>query len=170
MKQLLLSLLIVGVGITLSGCSGSRKNLDRGSFYSAQPESFQASSIDIVALTEISMISSYDNISKIRVYIDVFDSYNSKIKFPGFFRFELFEFQPRSADPKGNRIFFWKDQDLTDPQTNCRFWRDALRSYEFDLTLDRALNKSSRYVLLVTCTTVSGERLTDQRIIKYRSR
>ena len=96
---------------------------------------------------------------KIKAYVSLSDSFGCQAKSPGVFRFELYEAVPRSAEPKGKRIFIWRpDIDLTDPAENNKHWRDFLRAYEFDLYLESA--GEGNYILQVTCLCPTGRRLS----------
>ena len=82
--------------------------------------------IDIMPLTEF--VSSGDTQSKMNIYVSLIDPFGSPIKSPGMFRFELYEYMQRSAEPKGKRFKIWPDIDLTDPVSNNDYWRDFLRA------------------------------------------
>ena len=90
--------------------------------------------------------------------LDIFDS---RIKAPCRFRFELYEFLPRSSQKLGTRIFMWEEFDLTGAKANNAAWKDHLRAYQFDLPLEVAMVANKPYMLQVTCMTADGKRLTD---------
>jgi len=96
--------------------------------------------------------------------VSLLDAYSEKIKAPGTFRFELYEYVQRSAEPKGERIAIWPDVDLTRPAENQKYWRDFLRAYEF--TLGAQASKEKVYILEVTCLYPSGKRLSTEWPIK----
>ncbi len=100
----------------------------------------------------------------INLYISLIDSFGSQIKSPGVFRFELYEYAPRSAEPKGKRVILWPEIDLSDTVTNHQYWRDFLRAYEFDLPFDAALNQN--YILQVTFLCPGGKRLLNEFLLK----
>jgi len=95
----------------------------------------------------------------IRAYVDVLDAFDCRIKAPGTFRFELYEYVPRSSNPRGRRVHLWGDIDLTDAAANSAYWRDFLRCYQFELPLSTAPTAGT-YVLEVTCRTIQGTRLS----------
>ena len=115
--------------------------------------------IDIMPLTEIVDAGDTQE-STINIYVSLIDSFGSQIKSPGMFRFELYEYMPRSADPKGKRPVIWPDVDLTDPVANNDSWRDFLRAYEFSFPCEQTNDKD--YILQVTCLCPNGKRLSSE--------
>ncbi len=118
--------------------------------------------VEIMPLTEFNFTIDPQHI---KVYLSLSDSFGSRIKAPGKFRFELYEYVPRSAKPKGKRIAIWPDYDLTDPSQNNRYWKDFLRSYEFKLDLDSDTT-AANYILQSTCLCPAGRRLSDEFTIR----
>jgi len=94
----------------------------------------------------------------LNAYVGLLDAFGCQIKAPGVLRFELYQYVPRSAEPKGQRLAIWPDIDLTHPATNNRYWLDFLRAYEFKLDAPAGLNET--YVLEATCMCPDGRRLT----------
>ena len=121
--------------------------------------------IDIVPLTEFISRGDARDVSQIKLYVGLLDSFGSQIKSPGVFRFELYEKVQRSAEPKGRRLVIWPDIDLTDPVKNNEYWRDFLRAYEFNLPFELGGNQS--YVLQVTYLCQSGRRLSTEFDLKH---
>jgi hypothetical protein len=103
---------------------------------------------------------------QITAYVDMLDRFGSRIKAAGIWRFELYDYVPRSADPKGARLYIWPDIDLTDAKTNYGLWQDYLRCYKFDLNLDVDLAGNKTYILQAVCFTADGKRLTDSIELK----
>jgi hypothetical protein len=116
--------------------------------------------IDIVPLTEFAGINELGEVSRIKVYVSLLDSFGYQIKTPGIFRFELYEKVPRSAEPKGGRIALWPDIDLNDVVENNRYWRDFLRAYEFSLPFESEAGQN--YILEATCICPNGKRLSTE--------
>jgi hypothetical protein len=113
--------------------------------------------IEIMPLTEFTSVGDDEQTSKINVYVSLLDSFASQIKWPGVFRFELYERVFRSADPKGRRIAIWSDIDLTEAAPNDEYWQDFLRAYQFGL--DFVPTEHSDYILQITYLSVDGRRL-----------
>ena len=126
---------------------------------------FAPEKIDIMPLTELVRAADTQK-AQINLYIRLLDKYNSQIKAPGIFRFELYEHVQRSSEPKGKRIVLWPDIDLSNPADNNKYWRDFLRAYEFNLSADTTPNPN--YILEVTCLCSRGRRLTDEFILTRR--
>jgi len=114
--------------------------------------------IDIMPLTEFVFSGDDEGVSKIKAYVSLLDVFDSQIKAPVVFRFELYEYIQHSAEPKGGRIIIWEDVDLTEPSENNEHWRDFLRAYEFNLDFEPEGNRS--YVLQGTCLCPNGRRLS----------
>ena len=116
--------------------------------------------LDIMPLTELINVGDGEEASKIRVYVSLLDAFDSQIKTPGIFRFELYEYIERSAEPKGRRIIIWPDIDLVGTVANNEHWRDFLRAYEFNLEFEPDSTKS--YILQATCMCPNGKRLSSE--------
>jgi hypothetical protein len=129
---------------------------------------YTATRIEILPLTELVDAPKGEQGTQLKVYVSLLDSFGSQIKSPGVFRFEVYTYVQRSAQPKGQRIAIWPDIDLTDPSENQKYWRDFLRAYEFTLT-DQAPPKKGTYVLEATCMCPEGKRLSDEFILKPES-
>ena len=119
---------------------------------------YAAEEIDIMPLTEFVGGSGEQDWSKIKVYVSLLDSFDCQIKSPGVFRFELYEYIQRRAEPRGRRVVIWPDVDLTEPVESNEYWRDFLRAYEFDLDFEPESNQS--YILQVMCLCPNGRRLS----------
>ncbi len=130
---------------------------------------YVASEVRIVGLTEITPVSAGPWQGKLKIYVDLVDNFGCRVKSPGLFRFELYEFVPRSSQPKGKRIFFPPDIDLTDATENNNHWRDFLRAYQFELDLNFSPRPDESFVLEVTFTTPQGRRLRDTFQLRYES-
>ena len=120
--------------------------------------------IEIVPLTEIVYADDAEEESKIVAYVSLLDSFGSQVKMPGVFRFELYERVARSAEPKGRRIIFWPDTDLTKATENNKYWRDFLRTYEFVFTFKSQINQC--YILQATYLSPNGKRLSAELSLK----
>jgi hypothetical protein len=128
---------------------------------------YAASKVRIIGLTEITPVPTNQWTSNLKVYVDLLDNFACRVKSPGTFRFELYEFVPRSSRPKGKRIFIWPDIDLTEATNNNSHWRDFLRAYQFDLDLNFRPKPDETFILEVTFTTPAGKRLSDLFQLKY---
>ena len=104
--------------------------------------------------------------TKINAYVSLLDAFGCQIKSPGQFRFELYEYIERSAQPKGPRVAIWPDFDLVDATKNNQYWRDFLRAYKFDLDFEPENNH--RYILQITCMCPDSRRLIGERLLRYK--
>jgi hypothetical protein len=120
--------------------------------------------VDIMPLTEFAAADG-EKPSKIKVYVSLLDAFDCQVKTPAVFRFELYDRVPRSAEPKGRRILIWPDIDLTNVAKNNEYWKDFLRTYEFDLPFRPESSKS--YILQVTSLCSSGRRLSADFTLKH---
>ena len=122
--------------------------------------------VHIVGLTKFSEIDPAASKSVLLSYAELVDEFGSRIKSPGIFRFELYDYVPRSSREKGSRVFAWPDIDLNSPAKNSSFFRDYLRSYEFKLNLDFAVQSGKIYILEATFITPAGKRYSDSMEVK----
>ncbi|MFC1738894.1 hypothetical protein ACFL1G_07600 [Planctomycetota bacterium] len=147
------------------GVTGCQQNTHRPSIETDdQPISVYARyapiKIRIIPLTKFDLPE-----NKIHLYVSLLDSFNSQIKAPAVFRFEIYEKVQRSAEPKGKRIYHWQpDIDLTGLIENNNHWSDFLRAYEFKLDFEPKENKS--YILQVTSMLPNGKRLSAEIDLK----
>jgi hypothetical protein len=148
-------MLLISAGCESEGLPGSWPVAGGGDVLGA----YAASKIRVVGLSEITNASDDERTSGVKVYVDLLDSFGNRIKSPGVFRFELYEFVPRSSEPKGKRIFIQPDIDLTDATRNNSHWRDFLRTYQFDLDLNFKVKANDAFMLEVTFITPAGKRL-----------
>jgi hypothetical protein len=121
--------------------------------------------IGIMPLTEFRRTQNAQDQAKLSVYLSLLDSFGCQKKFPGTFRFEMYEHLQRSAEPKGKRIAIWPDIDLSDPAENNLYWRDFLRAYQFDLDVQPQPGQS--YILQATFLCPTGKRLSAEFALKY---
>ena len=124
--------------------------------------SFAPDKIEIMPLTEMTIDIGQNAV--IKVYVSLLDSFNCQKKWPGIFRFELYQRVLRSAEPKGKRLFIWPDIDLTEATANNIYWQDFLRAYEFNLEFELAANQD--YILQATCLSPDNKRLSTELILK----
>jgi len=125
---------------------------------------YLAQDIDILPLTGFEEAAGEENQAKLNIFCALLDEFGYQIKSPGTFRFELFEFVPRSSQPKGKRIAVWHDIELVDSSKNNSYWKDHMRSYMFDFNF--AADPGRAYLLQVTCICPRGVRLTATEIIR----
>lgn len=109
----------------------------------------------IMPLTEVVTIN---KASIIQAYVCLLDKFDSQIKYPAVFRFELYQKVQYSGQPKGKRLQLWPDFKLNDAAANNKFWQDTFRAYKFEL--DAKIQPQTSYVLQVTCTLPNGRRLS----------
>lgn len=129
---------------------------------------YVAANVHIMGLTEIVPTQSTGGQAILKVYIDLMDSFDRRMKSPGVFRLELYEFVPRSSDPRGGRLFIQPDLNLTDPAENDKYWQDHLRTYRFDLPLDFVPEPGSAFIIEATFLPPGGKRLNDRFHLKYK--
>ena len=122
---------------------------------------YSPAKVDIMPLTEF--ITGGDQIT-LTVYVCLLDKFDSQIKSPAVFRFELYNKIPRSAQPKGKRVSIWPDINLNDIDKNNKYWQDFLRSYKFDLPFE--LDTDHNYILQVTAICPNGKRLSTEFTLK----
>jgi hypothetical protein len=154
-----------------AGCSTQPSGADSSPalFHDSTPCSrFGPVRIDVLPITSIAPVpaSASDHDSTITAYVCLLDAFDSQIKAPVVFRFELFQHLQRSADPKGKRLIVWPDIDLTDPAVNNNLWQDFFRAYLFSLPLQKS--SAENCILHVTCVCPSGKRLNADFIVRTK--
>ena len=98
-------------------------------------------------------------------FVDLRDKFDSRIKFPGKFRFELYNSANNQSTMVGKRVKIWDDFDLNDPAVNNAKWMDNFRAYRFELPCGN-LERNKPYLLDVTFMGPDQRRLQDRFIIK----
>jgi hypothetical protein len=151
---------VVMILLFFSGC-GDPDSGDGNSLDGKGPCVYAANQVRVIGLTSIKPNPNSGSSTVISAYVGLHDSFDTSIKGPGVFRFELYEYVPRTGDRKGKRLYSWPDIDLNDATENNNYWKDFLRAYNFTLNTGIDPNLPTTYVLQVTCVMPSGRRLTD---------
>lgn len=152
-------MLAVFAGCELEDVNSTSTGIDAGNNKIYATAGFEVERINIIGLTRI-VSDDYDaELKNISVCVDVLDLFDSRIKAPCKFRFELFDYLPRSKQNLGSRLVIWQDSDLTSAQANNTAWKDHLRAYQFELPLDFTPVAGRAYMLQATCMTTDGKRL-----------
>ena len=158
-------LFVFACALAYTGCDigatspGSAAQNEDGPIAAAPCTRYAPVKIDITPLTEF-VPADQTHRPRIKLYVSLLDRFDSPIKSPGRFHFELYQHVPRSAESKGRRLAMWPELDLTDPVANNDYWRDFLRAYEFDLPLDQSAAAS--HILQVTYFCPTGKRITSE--------
>ena len=152
--------IFISAVLLYTGCSGPPKESGQMNLPIMQSDAalYAPARIDILPITTINPTTSSAGCYTIDVYVCLIDSFDSQIKSPATFRFELFQHVQRSTEPKGKRILIWPDINLTEPVMNSKCWQDFLRAYMFSLPLEKPAFETT--ILQVTCISPSGKRLT----------
>ena len=124
------------------------------------------SSVDRVSISAITEFVQGSEGPQIKTLVEFSSASDLAVKTPCTFRFELYEFQPVSSDPRGRRVVIWPTIDLNDPHMIERHWKDFLRGYEFFLPLEFTPRQGGKYVLEVTCF-VDQKRHSDLYKMQY---
>jgi len=102
-------------------------------------------------------------INGIEARVEAIDYFGDTTKAFGTFRFEMYQFRPHQADPRGKQISQWAVA-LTDLETNLQYWDSISRTYKFPLAWDQPIPVGNKFVLRVVFTGGDGRRLDDQRV------
>jgi hypothetical protein len=149
--------LIFAAAVLLLPFCGCQENQNASD---SKPGTFQKTCIFVPQKISFNQLTEFSKPWQITAYIDVYDQFNSRIKAPGIWRFELYPKVPRSADPAGGRIKLWTDIDLTQAAVNNGCWQDYLRCYKFELPLETEVT-SGTYILEAVCFTAEGKRVSN---------
>jgi hypothetical protein len=160
LRNLVFILLLCLLTVVLSGCpTGQATPSD--TYTADSPCAYSASSIHVIGLTSLGRDPQRKNSSQLSIYVSLLDSFDSSIKSPGSFRFELYEYVPRSSQPKGKRLAVWPDIELIDAGDNEKYWQDLLRAYHFTLDVNINPDIAKTYALQATCMTGDGKRISE---------
>lgn len=119
-------------------------------------EDSRVARVRISALTEFIQAPEMPDKVQIKTLLEIIDPLDKPVKTTFVARFELYEFQPVSSEPRGRRLVIWPEQDLGDSDTNDEHWEEFLRGYEFYLPLEFVPQPGKKYLLEVSC--VAGRR------------
>jgi hypothetical protein len=104
----------------------------------------------ISALTEFTQNPEQPGPMQIKAQVELLNGLEDSLNKPGKWRFELYEFVPRSSDPRGFRLLMWPEIDLNSPEENQIYWKDFLRGYEFYLPLEFVPEPKKKFILEAT--------------------
>ena len=156
-------LFVLGL-VYAGGCGGSDSGqaspFDFGRTDAAIYARYAPGHVDILPISSITVPRGSMGETAINVYVCLLDSFDSQIKTPATFRFELFQYLQRSANPKGKRLYIWPDIECVEPAANNSHWQDFLRAYHFTLPLQQPRLAGEICILRVTCLCPSGKRLS----------
>lgn len=167
MNKYLVTWMLLGLclcGCTMNGHGTNDPNLvNDDPAYQLPTPIFSPNQVNILPLTQFVKSEKSAELDYVRVYVELLDDFQSPIKAPGIFRFELSERALRTVNPIGKNIQMWPDIDLTKLDNNNKYWRDFLRTYEFRLDLQHILQ--GHFILEVTFFTPEGKRLKSHKTI-----
>lgn len=81
-------------------------------------------------------------------------------------RFELYEFVPYNANPRGKRLMLWPQIEPGPPLPENPNWQPPLEAYEITLPLQGTLPTDKHLLLEVTALMPDGSRCSDTVEIK----
>jgi len=160
--------LLLCTGCAMDGPGSREPNDPVGRKLQIPTQLFTPNQVNIIPLTQFVKSKKPAELDYIRVYVELLDDYQSQIKSPGTFRFELYNRALRSVDHLGKRVEIWKDITLTDLAQNNGHWRQFMLAYEFRLDLRHILQ--GHFILQVTFSTPEGKRLTSDKVIYLGTR
>ena len=106
--------------------------------------------------------------SYIQCYVSLLDVYETQIKAPAVFRFELYRYIKHASNHKGGRVKLWRDFNLTESQANNKYWHNFFRAYKFSLPFEPEPGRN--YLLQVSCLYGNKKRLSAYFVIKPSGR
>jgi hypothetical protein len=126
---------------------------------------FVPSSVHVAGLTQFIENPEGKQPQTLRVFVELRDLYDSKLKAPFTLRIELYKYVQHSSNPRGLHVQTWPDFVLTDQNTNQVYWRDYLRAYEFLLEVNPPVSMNESMLLEVTCYTGESKSLSNTYIL-----
>jgi len=117
--------------LLLTGCSGGKK--------------FAPPRVERTRLLQLSAIQTDpDGQTTVRAFVQPVANRADE-----WYRFELYQYLPRSANPRGKRIRLWPDVNPGKTVAENPLWKPHLRAFEIALPLENGLPKST-YLLELT--------------------
>ncbi len=102
----------------------------------------------------------------IEALVELQDQFGDPTKASGRLVFELYEYRPYNADPRGERLAFWNGQ-LATADDQAQRWNRTSRTYSFPLALD-PIRTDRAYVLAATFELAGGGRFFDRIVMEPR--
>jgi len=140
---------VLGMAAMTAGCGRPWNNM-------TMPAK-EADGLRLLGLTELELNTTGDGV-QVQVYVQVSEDIEATR-----FRFELYEFVPYDANPRGRRLVLWPDIEIGPAGVTNRYWRGHLGAYEFVLPVEPRPAAGKTYLLEVTAI---GERTRLNDMIK----
>lgn len=159
-----LILVLWGVTAALAAVAGC--GCETGPTPTTMPASLEAmlpAKITIHPFTGTRTFSDLGGINGIDMRVQAFDRFGDATKAFGTFRFELYRYEPREADPRGERIGVWA-VNMEDPKQNLAHWDNISRIYQFRLGWDKPIPVGEKFVVDAVFSGPYGPRLFDRHI------
>lgn len=161
----ILRLVLVGLCVASTGCFADGTSGTSSGGTSAAREMFDPVELRVhKVFTKVSDWNGDGKPDGIEVLAELHDRFGDTTKAAGSFVFELFAYQPNSADPRGPRLANAFVGPIDTVETQRLRWSNTSRCYAFRLEFADASDKRN-YVLAATFTPVGGKRLFDQLIL-----
>lgn len=152
--------LFVAAVVLMSGC-------EMTSSAPAAGQEDVVSRIRISALTDMKATDGAESPARINAFVELLDADEMPRQAACSLRFELYEYQPHSANPRGKRLLIWPDVRLPDVASGEQHWKQSLQAYEFFLPMGFMPSPDQQYVLEATCL-IGPKRLTDLRKLQFQ--
>lgn len=117
--------------------------------------------------TKIASWSGDERAEGIEALVELRDQFDDTCKGAGSLVFELYEFRTNQPDPRGKRLYNPWQVDINTVQSQRDRWDNTSRSYSFRLAAD-GISATGRYVLTVSFTPTTGQRLFDRVVLGSR--
>ena len=137
-----------------AGCDGGAKT-------GTTPAPLLPKSVRLHSFTGTRTFAAGGGVSGIEARVELRNQFDDATMALGTCQFSLYEHRPRQGDPRGRRLDFWSI-DLTDPQTNQKYWDSISRTYKIPLAWDKPIPVGTKFVLEVAFSAPEGPRLFDQ--------
>lgn len=135
------------------------------------PSLLVASRIEIIEpFTHVRAFDGAETPNGIELLLQAVNPLNNPWNLVGQVRVELYEYAPASGDRKSHRVEQWNIELTSDVQQQRKHWNSLTQMYEFRLGFDPTrIDPGKRYIVVVTCDSPTGGRLTDECLIDARS-
>lgn len=150
---------VIVLALSSAGCQGTSSTQATGAASVPAPINLLLpQSIRIHPFTGVRALDAKSKIRGLEVRMEAIDAYQDAGKAFGDFRFELYSFEPNSAQRKGEIIESWH-VSLMDPKDNVVHWDPITRAYIFKLQAYRPIESGRRLILVAVFTSPYTNRL-----------
>lgn len=166
------SMVLTGLGLALTaGAScmrGEIRDTGEGPTREQLVEYYSPAQIQILPFTKVRSFDDDVVPDGLAVSLRPLDGAGDPVKAYGSFLFELYAYQPATADHRGKRLQRWT-QSIRTPEDQRTFWERVTSTYEFQLSWEgNPLPNNKKYLLTASFEAPGAKRLFDEYEFEFR--